>query len=284
MNANRFRFSWSVARWVLFIGLALFMTYTVAVAQEKEDAEEDDGDQPWNATAGTKYLSRYTTYGIDLSQNRSAISFQGEISHEIGLSVGAEAFTMLGTDGGYEQSSFHLGYERPVTKSITLSGVFTHHSYKNDSLNVLAGISSTFTFGGTLQLKGVTIGASYSVFFGGGSANYVETSVSTNRQIGQLTLAPMLQACFASQTVDQRLLPKNRGKGLGRKNQQGTGAALTTTITGLSSLSLLIPLSYPLGRGFTVTLTPSYVYSPTDLAATTAQFVWYGGLSYSADF
>ncbi len=284
MKAKRIRCIQLIACWVFLAGLVIALAPAKAHSQEKEEPSDEDEDQSWSASAGAKYLSRFTTYGIDLSQNRSAVALEAELGHEIGLSFGAEAYSMLGTDGGYQQSSFHIGYERSVSEAVTLSGVYTYHNYKNDSLNVLAGISSTLTLGGSLKLKGVAIGASYSIFFGGGSADYLETSISTSRQIGKLAIAPALQASFASQTVDQRLLPKNRGKGLGRKNQQGAGSALTTTITGLSNLSILVPFSYPLGKGFTASLTPSYVYSPTELAATKSQFVWTAGIGYSVDF
>jgi pantoate kinase len=120
------------------------------------------------------------------------------------------------------------------------------------------------------------------MYFSGGSANFVTFGASTSVQVGSLTLDPGLQMSFVSQTVDVSLLPKNRGKGKGLVKQQGTPT--TTTITGLSNFSVQVTASYPFGKGFALSVTPAYAYSPTDLAARTSQFLWSAAISYSADF
>jgi hypothetical protein len=131
-------------------------------------------------------------------------------------------------------------------------------------------------------VKGFHSFASYTSFFGGGTANYIAAGASINAKTGQLTLEPSIQLCFASQTVSDSLLPKNRGKGKGDKN--GTGGALTTTIAGMSNLTISAALHYPLGKGFTASVVPSYVYSPTDLAISKNQFVLTIGLEHSINF
>jgi hypothetical protein len=123
---------------------------------------------------------------------------------------------------------------------------------------------------------------SYITFFEGGTANYVATGASTNYEIGQLTLEPSVELCFASQTVNDSLLPKNRGKGKGNKN--GIASTLTTTITGMSNLSICMAFRYPLGKDFVISAKPSYVYSPTDLAVSTNQFILIIGLEHSIGF
>jgi len=147
-------------------------------------------------------------------------------------------------------------------------------------MSVLAGISNTISLGGTFKVSSLLFFVSYTTFFGGGTANYVATGASTNYKIGQLTLEPSIQLCFASQTVNDSLLPKNRGKG----NKNGTASTLTTTITGMSNLSIGIAFRYPLGKGFVTSVKPSYVYSPTDLAVSTNQFILTIGLEHSIDF
>jgi hypothetical protein len=88
------------------------------------------------------------------------------------------------------------------------------------------------------------------MYFSGGSANFVTFGASTSIPVGSLTLDPGLQMSFVSHTVDVSLLPKNRGK----------------------------------GKGFSLSVTPAYAYSPTDLAVRTSQFLWSAAISYSADF
>jgi hypothetical protein len=251
-------------------------------AQEEEDVEEVEEEQPWNFSLGTRFMNRYTRFGVDLDQDQPALSFEGGINHASGFSFGAEAINGLGTSGGYQQSLFHVGYKQPIGKVVTLSGVFTYHSYKSDTLSVLAGLSSTITLGGTFNINQILVSVSYDLFFGGGSANYFSAGVSTSCQIGSLALEPSINTIFVSQTVDVSLLPKNRGQGKGVVKKQGT--TTTTTITGLSNLTISVAFYYSLGKGFTVSFTPMYDYSPTDLAVRTSQFLWSGGMSYSIDF
>jgi hypothetical protein len=248
----------------------------------QEKAADDEQLQLWNVSSGAQYYSRYTNYGIDLSEDRSAFSLESEISHHSGLSAGVEAFAITGTDGGYEHSSFHAGYEYSLNKTLSVKGTYTYHSYKTDTLSVLSGILNTFSLEGTFKVNSFAFFASYNTFFGGGIADFGTAGASASSDIGLLTLEPSVQLTYASQTVNQSLLPKNRGKGKG--DTKGTVSTLTTTINGLSNLSITLAMRYPVGNGFAMSILPSYVYSPTDLAAITSQSVLTVGLEHSIDF
>ncbi len=280
MKDNKSRFALSISRILFITSLTLFSKTDFLYSQQKDNVDEQD--QPWNVSSGAQYYSRYTSYGIDLSEDRSAFSLESEFSHHSGMSVGVEAFAITGTDGGYENSSFHVGYEYPIDTSISIKGTYTYHSYKTDTLSVLAGISNTLTLGGTCKVSKILFSAAYNFFFGGATANYVTAGASTNFYLGQLIVEPSVQLCYASQTVNQSLLPKNRGKGKG--DTKGATSNLTTTITGLSNLNISLAFHYPLGSGFVASAMPSYVYSPTDLAFTTNQFIVTLGLEHSVDF
>ncbi|MCX6120728.1 MAG: hypothetical protein NTX44_03830 [Ignavibacteriales bacterium] len=280
MRSTQRQFSILFLRWWIVVGLLVTSSSNPLQAQEEEEVEEE---QPWNVSLGTRFMNRYTRFGVDLDQDQPALSFEGGIYHTNGFSFGAEAISGFGTNGGYQQSLFHVGYKQPIGKVVTLFGVFTYHAYKSDTLNVLAGLSSTLTLGGTFNINQFLVSVSYDLFFGGGSANYVSAGVSTSCRIGSLALEPSINTIFVSQTVDVSLLPKNRGQGKGAVKKQGT-TTTTTTITGLSNLTISVAFNYPLGKGFTVSFTPVYDYSPTDLAVRTSQFLWSGGLSYSIDF
>jgi hypothetical protein len=280
MTKPALRFSLLHIRILLITNLIILSTTDFLYSQQKDSVDEQD--QPWNVSSGAQYYSRYTSYGIDLSEDRPAFSLESEISHHSGISAGVEAFAITGTDDGYENSSFHLGYEYPIDTSISIKGTYTYHSYKTDTLSVLAGISNTLTLGGTCKVSKILFSASYNLFFGSATANYVTAGVSVNSDIGLLTLEPSIQLTYASQTVNQSLLPKNRGKGKG--DTKGTTSNLTTTITGLSNLNISMAFHYPLGSGFVASAMPSYVYSPTDLAFTTNQFIVTLGLEHSIDF
>lgn len=280
MKKNRFRFSLFHIRILLIIVLMILSTIDFLYSQEKEG--DDEQEQLWSVSSGAHYYSRYTRYGVDLSEDRSAFSFDSEISHQSGLSAGFEVFALNGTDGGYEHSSFHAGYEYPLSTSIKFTGRYTYYSYKTDTLSVLAGILNELSIGGSLEVSRFLFSVTYNAYFGGGTADYLTTGALANYKIGELTLEPSVQLSFASQTVNQSLLPKNRGKGKG--NIKGTTSTLTTTITGLSNLSISFAFRHPLGHGFATSVMPSYVYSPTDLAASASQFILIIGLEHSIDF
>jgi hypothetical protein len=149
-------------------------------------------------------------------------------------------------------------------------------------MSVLAGISNTISLGGTFKISSIILFVSYTAFFGGGTADYIATGASTNFTIGELTGEPSIQLCFASQTVNDNLLPKNRGKGKGNKN--GTASNPTTTITGMSNLTIGIVFRHPLGNGLVASIRSSYAYSPTDLAVSANQCLLTIGLQHSIDF
>jgi hypothetical protein len=280
MKKIMLRFSSLSIHILLIIDLMILSAVDFLYSQEKEG--DDEQEQSWSVSSGANYYSRYTRYGVDLSEDRSAFSFDSEISYQSGLSAGFEVFALNGSDGGYEHSSFHAGYEYPLSTSIKLTGRYTYYSYKTDTLSVLAGIVNELSIGGSLEVSRFLFSVTYNAYFGGGSADYLTTGALANYKIGELTLEPSVQISFVSQTVNQSLLPKNRGKGKG--NKQGGTSTVTTTITGLSNLSISLAFRYPLGKGFVTSVIPSYVYSPTDLAASATQFIMIIGLEHSIDF
>jgi len=89
---------------------------------------------------------------------------------------------------------------------------------------------------------------------------------------------PFAQATFVSQTVSALFLKSSKGKS---KAQIGTA---DVSISGLSSLSLLVVFSYPVVEGLSASFTPAFTYTPTDLAARSSQLVWSAGLTYSMEF
>ncbi len=260
------------------------VTYAPGFAQGDEDEEE----QPWNVSIATRYLSKYSQLGVDLSQDMPALTVEGGITHASGFTFGAASFYVTGSNGGYEQSSFHVGYERAITKFVSFAGTYTYHAYTSDTLNTLAGLKSTVTLGASFHMAPFVVSITYNSFLGDGAANFIGVGASASLSLGSLTLDPELHVSFVSQTLSETLLPKNRGnaKGVGKglAKQQGASTTTSTTIAGLSDLTIQLSAAYSLGKGFAISLTPAYVYAPTDLAARTSQFLWAAAITYSMDF
>jgi len=279
------RFFLFITRLLIVLCITIVSNGDCLYSQEKEEEGDDEQEQLWNVSSGGHFYSRYTSYGIELSENKSAASIESEISHQSGIRAGVEAFAVTGTNGGYEHSSIHGGYEYSFSSLFRLNGVYTYHSYRTDSLNVLAGISNELSIAGTLTLGKFALTAAFTTFFGGGNASYGTLGASTQIAIGKLSITPTVQLSIASQTVDETLLPKNKGQGQGNSKKPTAASVITTTtISGVSNVTASAAFRYPIGKGFTASLVPAYVYSPTDLAITTSQLILTIGIEHSIDF
>ncbi|MBF8247500.1 MAG: hypothetical protein HW374_300 [Bacteroidetes bacterium] len=251
----------------------LIQAITVPVLSQ----EEDDGGI-WSVTSGVKYLSKFTNNGVDLSRDQQALSLSAGIAHASGLSFEVNPVIVLGSNGGYQQSSFALAYEKSFATIVSLGLEFAHYSYKSDTANALAGLANSFSVDLDFDLDPTSISLSYSRYLGGGGASFFSVGISTIRMLGDLAVIPVAQATFANQTVSAIFLTSNKGKS---KAQIGTA---DVSISGLSSLSLLVVFSYPLVEGLSASFTPAFTYTPTELAARSSQFVWSAGLTYSMEF
>lgn len=240
--------------------------------------EEDDQDLPWSVHVGARYVSRFTNYGIDLGQDNAALPLAIGVSHSNGLSFTGEAVNVFGPTGGFQQSSIALEYERSLSDLFTVSLEFTHFFYRSDTMNVLSGLSNSLSINADVDFESVSVSVFYDMYLGGTGASYFGVSASGYFAFGDVVGVPVFQLGFVSQEVQGTFLKSNRGKS---RAQIGTGAQ---SVTGISNASLLLVFLYPLGQGFSASLTPSFIYSPSELARRTSQFIWSAGIRYSVDF
>ena len=253
---------------------------------QSSPAQEDELESPWNVSAAARYLSRYTNYGVDLSGDRAALAYNIGLAHEGGFNVSAGAINTVGTGGGLQQWSLGVGYDLQVSEVFTLSAEYTHFSYANDSVNVLATLTNALSFSAEISLGVVDVGFSYDTFLGTNSASYYGLDVSGFHQIGKVSIVPLAQVTFMSQDVENRLLKSNSGPGKGGPPfGSSSSSSSVTTVTGLSGLSLHLVLIYPLVDHLSFTFHPYYQYSPkAEVSTKTSRFVWSIGLRYSFDF
>lgn len=259
--------------WLIMYSLVLCQSSAV-FAQE---VEEEDGGHDWMLAAGGRYMSKFTVFGRDLGQDRPAMLLEGTISHASGLSLGAGAAHVFGIEGQFQQSSLLLGYEFSFSDDFSASAEFSRYFYANDSLNVLAAYTHSLSLGADLRVGIASLDVSFERYFGGGGANQLVVGLSTYGELGDISILPLIQASFVSQSVPDLFLKSN-------KEKKGGAIAGTTTVAGLSSILAAVSLGYPLGQGFRLSLMPAYIYAPTELAAHTSQLIWSAGLRYSLDF
>lgn len=250
---------------------------------------QDNEDPNWSASIGSKFLNRYTAYGIDLGNDRSAASYSVSLGHVSGFSVGIGAIQVLESPAEIQNWSMDVGYDWAATEWLSLSAGYSHYSYVNDSANVLSQLVNSISVGADVDLGAVSVGFSYDTYLGTNSASYISLDASSYIGVGRLAVVPLAQATIMSQTVESRLLKPQKGSSSsGRGGSSGSQTATSsdlTTLTGLSGVSLHVVLIYRLLDGLNVSFHPYYLYSPkSELSTSDSDIVWSAGVRYSYDF
>jgi len=258
----------------IFVFMALIVPLDV-FGQENEEEEEES---PWAAEVGIRYLSKFTNYGVDLGQDRAAMPIGCGITHLSGLGLSAEVVNVLGSSGGIQQSSLSLEYDRPLSELLSVSFELSHYFYKSDTLNALSGLSNSLSVNADLDFGSLSLSVFYDLYLGGAGASFFGASVTGFYSVQELVVVPLLHLGFVSQEVQGAFLKSNRGK------SKALIGSTAQSVTGLSNVSLLVVLLYPFGEGFSASLTPSLLYSPSELSTHTSQFVWSAGIKYSREF
>lgn len=261
------------------LSLLLFATGTLW-------AQDEEPESLWNATAAVRYMSRHTNYGLDLGGERAAMGYDASLAHANGFTLSAGAIKTLGGGGELQQWSLGVGYDIEVSDAVSLSATFTHYEYSNDSVNVMAGLNNSMSFSVDLSFDVFDLGFSYDAFLGSNSASYYAIDVSGFEQVGKLSIVPLAQITFLAQDVENRLLKSNKGSGKGSSSPASSSSGISTTsVTGLSSLSLHLVMIYPIADHLSLTFHPYFLYSPkAEVSTQTSQVIWTVGLRYFIDF
>ena len=114
-----------------------------------------------------------------------------------------------------QQWSIGAGYEWQISELLTLSGEYMHFVYSSDSVNILASLTNSLSLSAELSFDVVDVEFSYDTFLGTNSASYFGVDVSGFHQIGGISIVPLAQVTFMSQSVESRLL-KSVKTGIGK--------------------------------------------------------------------
>jgi hypothetical protein len=259
-----------------FLLLLVIFTLAIPLLAQEEDEEDQPDSTKWHFTIGAKYLSHYVTYGVDLSDGRAAFQPSLKFSHASGASAGFNTVRTLGSDGALQQWTLNLGYEHPLTSWLTGGVDFSHTKYQSDTVNILASLANSVTVSLDAEFDPVSVGVSYDRFFGSAGASYLGLTIAGTFEWGDVIVMPMIGTTWMSQDVQTALLRQNKGQGKSK-----TLGSLTTSVTGMSSLSLNVIAIYPLGHGFMFTLSPSFLYSPkAEVSSSSSQLLFTAGISY----
>ncbi|HWP81944.1 MAG TPA: TorF family putative porin [Bacteroidota bacterium] len=252
----------------------------VLLCCEFASAQVDDKDAPWSASAGLRFMNRYTSYGVDLSNDQPALAPSFALDHDGGFNAGFESIVTMGSNGGLQRWSISAGYELSVSNVLSLSADFTHYRYQNDTANVLAGLSNSISLSADMEFEVVSLSANVHQYLGDLGATYFGFDASGFVEFGDLMIVPLAQITFVSQEVS---ISRTKPGGMGRKS--GPTSSSTVTLTGISSMSLHAIAVYPLAEGLSITIHPAIVYSPkAEVSTRSTQFAFSLGARYSFPF
>lgn len=236
--------------------------------------------ESWILSTGAVYMNRHTAYGIDLGNELSACALSASAGIS-GFSLGTDALRTLGAGGELQYWSLSAGYELALSDFLSVDAAFTHYEYSTDSANVLAPFENSIGLSLDLDADVVSAGLSYDRYLGGTGGSFIGLNFSSFVDLEHVWIVPLVHATFMSQEIEDKLL-KGSSKGMGGGSGGNSTVVTTTTVTGLSSVSLHAVILVPIVGGLTVSMHPSYLYSPkSELSASSSHFVWSVGLRYS---
>jgi hypothetical protein len=242
---------------------------------------QDNRNTNFRLSFGAKYLNRFTAYGIDLAQESAAYGLSASLAHTSGFYTDANFTNPTNTSIDAQQTSFDIGYEYEFSEIFSLSAEFSQYFFSSDTSNILSQFSNSITLNAGFDLGVIDLGLSYDQFLGEPGASYFGLDISTFQEIGPLYILPLYQAVFISQTVDESILAKSKGK---KKIIQAT-TVTTTTISGLANSIITVAMIYPATQNLSLSFTPSLILSHNDdLSSESSQFVWNVGARYRFHF
>ena len=254
--------------------LSLILSFAnLSNAQTNDQAE-------FNMSISMKYLSRFVAYGIDLAGDSPAWGGNLSISHRSGAYADAYYIRPTSTAEDAQQWIFDVGYEQDIFSRLNFYAEFAHYLYATDTVNIFAQYSNSLSLNLGIDLDLFEVGLSYDRFLGADGASYFGADISTFIETGPVYLLPMIQLVFMSQTVDDRYLSKGKGK----KNDDNI-LTEKTEITGLANTLLSVVVIYPVTRGLSLSLVPTFILShQSELSVESTRFVWNVRLRYNFDF
>lgn len=256
---------------ILFFVFLLMVFVHTAVGQ-------DDTAKDFKFYVGSKYQSRFTSYGIEMANESPAIGLNLSVSHASGFYSGASFVHPVESDLDANQILIDIGYEKEVSSFFLFSIEFNQYFFSNDTLSLLSGFSNSINFNTDFSFEKFDVGFSFDQFLGESGATYFSFDVSRFIEIKPFYVLPIAQIVFLSHEVDNPNLLK--GKSGKKKSPQITDTE-NVTLTGLATTIVTVAAIYPASEKFSISLIPSLIIShQEDLSADILNFVWSIGFKY----
>lgn len=245
-------------------------------------AAQDSVTNDYHLSLGSKYLSRFTAYGIDLANENPAWGLNGSISHKSGFYSDAFFTSPLNTTYDAHQFTFDAGYEKEISSWMTLSAEFSQRFPGSDSLNILSEFSNSISLSVDLSFKLFDVGFSFDQFLGNSGASYFSFDISRFQEIGPLYVLPMVQMVFLSHEIENTKLLKIKKK---KNPNQSSLLSGSSTLTGLANTIITVVTILPVHEQISISFIPSLIFThQNELSDESSQFIWNIGVRYRLDF
>ena len=258
---------------------ATFLLLIIALLGRVDAQSSDEND--FTLSIGTKYMSRFVAYGIDLADESPAWGLNMSLAHSSGFYLDGYYTNPTRASLDARQITFDLGYDHEFSDVFSFYAEFSRYFYSSDTVNVFAQFSNSISLNANVDLSVIDIGFSYDRFLSSEGASYFTFDISSFQEAGPLYLLPLIQIVFMSHTVDDRFLDKGKSK---KPNGDGS-VVTTTTVTGLANTTLSLVAIYPIINHLYLSIIPSFIfYYQDDVFIESTRFIWNAGLRYSFHF
>ncbi len=233
--------------------------------------ENDEGTEPsaWSGSVSLRALSRLTQYGIDAAPERVTMVAGGSLAHEGGFSVSVSA-AVQPDPWTAQRTSIAAAYELSVDDAWSLTFSAARSWYPAGSTNPLANSPTSGSIAASYDIGVWSFGADLDRYFGGDGATYASLDASAFIDGGSFSVIPLVSCSFGSQTVTSSSLKRSKGR--------STTLSTTATVTGLSSIDGMVVVIVPLGAGWSASMLPGVIFTPSDLATSNTRFTWSVGI------
>jgi len=229
-------------------------------------------------SAGSKYQSRFTSYGIEMADESPAFGLNVSISHTSGFYSDASFISPVKSELDANQITIDIGYEKEISSFFSFSAEFNQYFFNNDTLSLLSGFSNSISLAADFSVDNFDIGVSLDQFLGETGATYFSFDLSRFVVLKPFYLLPIAQMVFFSQEVENQTLLKGKK---GRKKSPNFSESEKVTLSGLANSIITFVTIYPVNKKISLSLIPSLIIShQDDLSANSTSFVWSFGLKY----
>jgi len=255
--------------------IVIFSLFIINILNAQDSRNENS-----RLSFGAKYLSRFTTYGIDLANESAALGLSTSLSHNSGFYGDIYFTNPTDSDVDAQQTSIDIGYVKEFSDIFAFSAECSQYFYSSDTANIFSQFSNSIAFSAELSFDFFDLGFSYDRFLGSDGASYFSLDISTFQELGPLYILPLYHAVFMSQTVDENILLKGKKK---KKDSQTISSSME--VSGLANSILTAAFIYPATDNLSVSFTPVLILNHNDdLSSESSQFVWNVGLRYRFKF